>query len=477
MFNDAARRVSALVGDGCVIRARRGSDLVAIAADHRDSARRKRLRAALARPLPSPGGWVGQALERDCILRVPEVDPETLGAVGLPPSEAIGDVVVVPLAPAEAVIVAIRDQEHMPFSFAERLILERVAAETIETLSLEEGRALANGGPEAHRGEREELPHLLDLTAAGLWLVDSAGTTVWVNESASELVGIPASELVGAEVPQFIAGAEGALGGNLYAEERSDRKLRRPDGSEVWLSATARPLFDDRGYPRGTLMTMLEINERKRREVDLRIRLEAKEALVSLAELSLDAPNLRAILAESVEMVAEQLDAALASISAVDIERRELRVLAAFGQTDARWAKELEQRGPIRVPDSSLALAAIETAEPVVVEDFANEPSVEQSPQLAEHGIRSAAVVPLGDGESVIAALGQEPRAVGRAALPLIESVARVIANYQALAGTMPGRECTEHHGGATPHAPSSPGCRESASSRPWRWSRRPGSG
>src|SRR5262249_3391229 len=160
---------------------------------------------------------------------------------------------------------------------------ERIAADVVD--SIEDERLVESaGGPDA----RKELPRLLDLTAAGLWLVDAAGTTIWVNEAASELVGVPASELVGARVPEFIAGADGALGGDLYAEHRSDRKLTRPDGSEVWLSATARPLFDERGRPEGTLMTMLEINDRKQREVELRMRLEAKEALVGLAELSLD---------------------------------------------------------------------------------------------------------------------------------------------------------------------------------------------
>jgi HTH-type transcriptional regulator, bacterioopsin transcriptional activator and related proteins len=315
---------------------------------------------------------------------------------------------------------------------------------------------------------------MLQETPAGLWLVDAAGSTAWVNPAASELVGIRAEELLGARAPEFLIGGDAGPFGDLQSERESDRKLTRPDGSTVWMVTTAKPLIDDGGRRTGTLFTLIEVNERKEREIELRMRLEATEALVELAELSFDAPSPRVILARAVGLVAEQLDAALASISTVDLEQDQIHVLAASDREEGGWAKELEDGGPIRITGQSLARAAVANAEPVVVDDFDHDPSLEPSPQLTAHGIRSAAFVPLDDGESVLAALGDEPNAVGRSSLPFIESVATMIARYRIQEREMRRARCTDPGLRGSWFA-AAPGC-GAASPRPYGRGRRPGS-
>src|SRR5262249_17927181 len=154
-------------------------------------------------------------------------------------------------------------------------------------------------------------------------------------------------------------------------------------------------------------LTLHDIDERKRREADLRMRLATKEALVNLAELSLDAPNLKAILAESVRTVAEQLDAVLATVSWVDLDRRELWVLAADGHQDDGWVAELLEGGAVPLSERSLAISAVERSSAVVVEDFREHSSY--SPALADHGVRSGAFVPLGDGQLILTSLSRWP--------------------------------------------------------------------
>jgi PAS domain S-box-containing protein len=283
----------------------------------------------------------------------------------------------------------------------------------------------------------EEQLRLLELTSAGLWLIDSEGVTRWANEAAGELMGIAPSALVGEHVSRFIGDPAAVLAG----DGRADVKVTRPDGTSVWLMATAGRLSQESGEPEVTLLTLHDIDERKRREADLRMRLATKEALVNLAELSLDAPDLQAILAESVRMVAEQLDSVLTSVSWIDLERRELWVLAADGHDDDAWLAEVRAGNPIPLPDRSLAVSAVESSSPIVVNDFREHPSYDK--RLAEHGVRSGAFVPLGEGQLILISLSRQPGASSPSAVSLIRSVARLIASYRALIGDAHRRACS----------------------------------
>jgi PAS domain S-box-containing protein len=277
---------------------------------------------------------------------------------------------------------------------------------------------------------------LLDLTSAGLWLLDADGVTRWANEAAGELIGIKPAELVGEHVSRLVADPDATLGG----DRRAEFKVTRRDGTTVWLAATARSLFDDRGVPAGTLLTLYDIDERKGHEANLRMRLATKEALVNLAEVSLDAPDLQAILAESVRTVAEQLDSVLATVSWIDLERRELWVLAADGHDDDGWVAEMRDGNARPLSERSFMASAVERSSPVVVEDFRQHSPYDR--RLAEHGVRSGAFVPLGDGQLVLTSLSQRPGASGASAVALIQSVARMIASYRALTGEAHGEAC-----------------------------------
>lgn len=290
---------------------------------------------------------------------------------------------------------------------------------------------------------------LLEMTSAGLCLVDPEGITRWVNEAAGELMGITPSDLVGEHVSHFIAGVDLTLAGDQVA----DFKVTRPDGIAVWLTVKARQLFDERGGSAGTLLTLHDIDERKRREADLRMRLATKDALVDLAELSLDAPDLQAIFAESVRTVAEQLDAILVTVSWIDLERRELWVLAADGHYDDSWLEEMRGGNAIPLAEQSLVISALERSSPVVVEDFRKHWFHDE--RLADHGVRSGAFVPLGDGELVLTSLSRRPGASGASAVPLIRSVARMIASYRSLIGEAHRQPCPAPHAGVLRRPPN----------------------
>ena len=298
--------------------------------------------------------------------------------------------------------------------------------------------AVAYAGGQGRDSSLDAQLRLLELTSAGLWLLDSDGVTRWANEAAGKLMGIAPADLVGQHLSGFIDDADATLARDRCA----DFKVTRRDGTGVWLAARPRPFLDEGGRVAGTLLTLHDIDERKRREADLRMRLATKEALVNLAEISLDAPDLKAILTESVRTVAEQLDAVLATVSWVDLERRELWVLAADGHYDDAWVAEMRAGNVIPLPERSLAISAVERSSPVVVEDFHKHPSYDR--RLADHGVRSGAFVPLGDGQLVLTSLSRWPGASGASAVALIQSVARMIGSYRLLIGEAHSQSCAE---------------------------------
>jgi PAS domain S-box-containing protein len=274
---------------------------------------------------------------------------------------------------------------------------------------------------------------LLEQTSAGLWLLDPDGVTRWANDAAGELFGISAADLKGEPVSRFIPDADLTLTG----DRPIDIKVARRDGTSIWLMASGRPLFDERGGLAGTLLTLHDIDDRKRREADLRMRVAAKEALVNLAETSLDAPDLNAILNESVRTVAEQLDSVLTIVGWIDLERRELCVLAADGHYDDEWVAEMRAGRPVPLPEGSLAISAVESSSPVIVEDFRKLSHYDI--RLADHGVRSGAFVPLGYGQLILISLSRRPGASGSSAVALIQSVARLIASYRSLIAEVQG--------------------------------------
>jgi PAS domain S-box-containing protein len=433
VLSEAAHRITSLIGDGCVIRvpAPGSGSLRAVAADHRDEDRRKAFRSLLgAPPLGPPGDWPGQALQRGCAVRMPELGRVALAGAGVPFEERISDVVFIPVA-RRAVIAAIRDRIPGRYSALEREELESMAAEVGEALpSPAEPPVPEPLGPPpgVARPASGSLPDrgLLDSIAAGLWIVDSRGLTTYVNELASELVGVPADQLVGLPVAEFIDEPPPGQPADFFGQTPSDRRMVRADGSVVWIHAASRPLFGDAGHPAGAAITIFDIGERREREVSLRTRLDSERALTQFAELLLleDAPE--RCLPRATRLIADQLDLPLVALATVSRDRREANVLAVAGAlADAdpdRWSgrHSLNERAP--------ALAAARTAATITVADFDSQSTYRPGPLARAAGMSSVACAPIAGATGCLVVTSLEPGAIGRDEIALLESVARLIS-------------------------------------------------
>jgi PAS domain S-box-containing protein len=439
-----AGRIAEEAGEGCVIRRRRrGGELIALAAEHRLRPRRDALRAELHRPpLPPPGGWIGQAIELGCALRLPDLRPETLAEAGLPPEEWIGDVLVVPVRVGGLAIVAVRDRDQGIHSFPHRLALERIAAdargELVAALAAESPEytklaELDSEQPSPAAMPSEVEPILLDHAPAGVWVIDEEGNTTSVNATASEMVGVPIHELLGAPVPQLLRRPRMEPRWNIHAEEESELEIGRPDGSTLWLSTVSRPLFDPAGETTATVVTMLPVGDRKRREVELRMRLGSYEAFAELIAHSLGKTSLPAVMADAADLLLDELGAELVTVESLDRERDELRLLCAAARAGKEEAARLEGLPPAPLSSAPIAERALREAGPVEVRDLEHEFALRPRPELAALGARGLVCVPLSDDGALISAYLAEPQALAPSDIELIELIGRWIAGYDDL--------------------------------------------
>ena len=144
---------------------------------------------------------------------------------------------------------------------------------------LVEGVLLSIGSSRMWRSMRDaamsEAWHrkLVETAAEGIWVHDENGVITYANARMSEMLGVAVDDLVGRKVDEFFPPADLSMerirASNLRAgrKEQFDRRLRRSDGSEIWVLTCCNLIEGDAP---GSLAMMTDITQRKRAEYALR---------------------------------------------------------------------------------------------------------------------------------------------------------------------------------------------------------------
>ena len=120
--------------------------------------------------------------------------------------------------------------------------------------------------------------NLLDTASEGIWLQNGSAVITYANARMAEMLGVLSDSLIGRSVEEFYFPAELSLermraetlrNGPLTAgfRQQFDRRLRRTDGSEIWVLACCNAVT---GESADALSMMTDITERKRAEQALR---------------------------------------------------------------------------------------------------------------------------------------------------------------------------------------------------------------
>lgn len=117
---------------------------------------------------------------------------------------------------------------------------------------------------------------VIEQAGEGLWILDAAGFVVYSNPRINEILQLEPGGATGRNSGEFFfpedAQAECVRNAALTPgrNNQRDRRLRRRDGSPVWVLASSTVCADDGNDSPGVVTVMTEIDERKRTEFALR---------------------------------------------------------------------------------------------------------------------------------------------------------------------------------------------------------------
>ncbi len=129
---------------------------------------------------------------------------------------------------------------------------------------------------DAIRETEKRYRRIVETANEGVWLLDSNLNTSYVNRQMAEMLGYEPAEMVGRSVYDSYFPTDVERKKRLIerrqqgVRERFEERLRRRDGSELWVQMAAIPVFKDNGEFDGALAMVSEITERKRAEESLR---------------------------------------------------------------------------------------------------------------------------------------------------------------------------------------------------------------
>jgi PAS domain S-box-containing protein len=127
----------------------------------------------------------------------------------------------------------------------------------------------------------------------GIWVVNPQGNTIFCNERMAEILGTDIESLervscFDSVFPTDLEEAQRQFGLQMAGSGKPfDFRLRRIDGSAIWVSISCMPMYDDGGVCIGLLGLFTDVSERKRAEKSLRESEELFRAIFSQAAVGI----------------------------------------------------------------------------------------------------------------------------------------------------------------------------------------------
>jgi two-component system, cell cycle sensor histidine kinase and response regulator CckA len=122
------------------------------------------------------------------------------------------------------------------------------------------------------RASEVQYRRLIDTAYEGIWIADARAHITYANQRLAEMLGYTVEEMIGRSAFEVLDEStreemkvkwQRRLQG---IKEQYDLRLRRKDGSDIWVILSATPIRDEQGEVTGALAMLTDITERKRAE-------------------------------------------------------------------------------------------------------------------------------------------------------------------------------------------------------------------
>ena len=117
---------------------------------------------------------------------------------------------------------------------------------------------------------------LIETATEGIWTVNAAGETDFINPRGAQLLGYRVEEMLGRPVEEFIFPEDRpAVDRRLEKRKRGfaetlEVRLRRKNGSEIWVTSATTPMVGPKGEYQGVLSMFADSTQRRKAEQALR---------------------------------------------------------------------------------------------------------------------------------------------------------------------------------------------------------------
>jgi PAS domain S-box-containing protein len=263
---------------------------------------------------------------------------------------------------------------------------------------------------------------------------NAQGTITYANDKFVEISKYPREELIGKNHRILKSGFHPkAFYDNMWATITRGRlwrgqfKNKAKDGSYYWVDTSIAPILDASGRPEKYISVRFPITERQYAEEKLQQQAKLQDALTTLSREALANPSIASLFDITIQLFTSKLNVEYCAILKVIPEDGTLAYEAGSG-----FKRNIDEIRVSALSSESIAGYALQSDDPVVVEDLSNESRFAGSSLLHDHGAVSGVAVLLQGQDApygVLEVFTNKKRLFSQDDIAFIQAVANLLAN------------------------------------------------
>lgn len=133
--------------------------------------------------------------------------------------------------------------------------------------------------------------HLVETAMEGVWVTNKQDITTYVNKSLCNLLGYEENEILQHPASKFLFAEDIKDYDQRIVDRKSgktdtyERRLKKKDGTPVWMMLSAKPLYDENAAFAGSFVHLIDISDKKRRDRLIQLVAETQFSLAQISDI------------------------------------------------------------------------------------------------------------------------------------------------------------------------------------------------